>query len=320
MYMDNKQLLQSRKIPSRTGDPVTRAMLERFIAFMDASPRTIETYAKALRQFFNFLSSRQVNHPAREDVLAFKEHLKEGRKAGTTQLYITAVRRFFSWTEQEGLFPNIAEHIKGAKVDRRHKKCGLTSAQAKNVLGSIDLTDTRGIRDHAILALMLTTGLRTIEVARADIEDMSVIADSAVLFVQGKGRDDKAEYVKLAAPVEWAIRAYIRAVGPVDRGKPLFGSLAAKNRLGRLSTRSISRIVKTRLQAAGYDDDRLTAHSLRHTAGTLNLLNGGTLEETQQLLRHSNINTTMIYSHHLQREKNNSEERIAATIFNASDA
>ena len=66
---------------------------------------------------------------------------------------------------------------------------------------------------------------------------------------------------------------------------------------------------------AGLESDRLTAHSLRHTAATLNLLNGGTVEETQQLLDHKNINTTLIYSHALERAKNNSEQRIAKAIF-----
>jgi len=73
--------------------------------------------------------------------------------------------------------------------------------------------------------------------------------------------------------------------------------------------------VKKAFKASGYDSDRLTAHSLRHTAGTLNLLNGGSLEDTQQLLRHSNINTTMIYLHHIDRAKNQSEERIAGALF-----
>ena len=77
----------------------------------------------------------------------------------------------------------------------------------------------------------------------------------------------------------------------------------------------ISLIIKKRLKAAGYDSDRLTAHSLRHTAATLNLLNGASLEETQQLLRHTSINTTMIYVHALERAENNSEARIAAAIF-----
>ena len=82
-----------------------------------------------------------------------------------------------------------------------------------------------------------------------------------------------------------------------------------------MTTRSIRRIVKGNLVNAGYNSDRLTAHSMRHTAATLNLLNGGTLEETQQLLRHQNISTTMIYSHALERAGNRSEERIASGLF-----
>lgn len=295
---------------------ITEGLFNRFVEFIDARPKTVETYSRALRQFFRFLSLRGIMQPTREDVIAFREEMRQTHKPGTIQLYIIAVRQFFKWTAQEGFFPNIAENVKGAKLDREHKKDYLTSAQSREVLSSIDSEGQQGARDYAMLSLMLTTGLRTIEVARANVEDLRTVGDSTALYIQGKGRDEKTEYVKIAAPVERAIRAYLKTVGPVEKGQPLFCSLANKNKLERLTTRSISRIVKTRLQAAGYDDDRLTAHSLRHTAGTLNLLNGGTLEETQQLLRHSNINTTMIYSHHLQRAGNNSEARIAGAIFN----
>jgi integrase/recombinase XerC len=82
-----------------------------------------------------------------------------------------------------------------------------------------------------------------------------------------------------------------------------------------MATESISRIVKGRLRDAGINDERLTAHSLRHTAATLNLLNGGSLEETQKLLRHERISTTMIYSHALDNVANKSASRVAAAIF-----
>ena len=297
-------------------DGITEDLFNRFVAFIDARPKTIETYGRALRQFFCFLSRKGITQPTRNDVIAFREEMRQTHKPGTIQLYIIAVRQFFKWTAQEGFFPNIAENVKGARLDREHKKGYLTSAQSKEILSSIDQSSQQGIRDYSMFSLMLTTGLRTIEIARANVEDLRTVGDSAALYIQGKGRDEKTEYVKIAAPVEKAIRDYLKALGPVEKGQPLFCSLANKNKLKRLTTRSISRIVKTRLQAAGYDDSRLTAHSLRHTAGTLNLLHGGTLEETQQLLRHSNINTTMIYSHHLQRASNNSEARIAGAIFN----
>ena len=74
-------------------------------------------------------------------------------------------------------------------------------------------------------------------------------------------------------------------------------------------------MVKSYMRENKINDQRLSAHSLRHTAATINLMNGGTLEETQQLLRHSNINTTMIYAHHLKRMDNKSEFRIGDKVL-----
>ena len=82
-----------------------------------------------------------------------------------------------------------------------------------------------------------------------------------------------------------------------------------------MTTRTISGIIKGHMRAAGYDSERLTAHSLRHTAATLALMGGATIQEAQQMLRHSNINTTMLYSHNLTRAANTSEARIAEAIF-----
>ena len=135
------------------------------------------------------------------------------------------------------------------------------------------------------------------------------------LVIKKKGHEEKADYVKLAEPVEEAIRAYLKARGETDPKAALFCSIANRNSSERMTTRSISRVCKENLVAVGLESDRLTAHSLRHTAATLNLLNGATVEETQQLLGHSNINTTLIYSHALDRARNNSEKRIAKAIF-----
>ena len=77
----------------------------------------------------------------------------------------------------------------------------------------------------------------------------------------------------------------------------------------------MSGIVKDRLVAAGYDSSRLTAHSLRHTAVTLSLLGGEDLQKVQQFARHSNLATTMIYAHNLDRAKNKCEATIANAIF-----
>ena len=289
---------------------------ERYISYLDASPKTVETYTKALRQFFKYLSVHGIRQPKREDVIAFRDDLKaSGLKPTTVQNYITATRIFFKWTEQEGLYPNIAEHIKGAKLDKNHKKDYLTSRQAKEVLSNVDKETEEGLRNYAILSLMVTGGLRTIEVSRADVEDLRTLGENTVLFVQGKGREEKTEYIKISAPVEKAIRQYLKARQNVEEGQPLFTSTRNNRKGNRITTRTVSGIVKTALKNAGYDSARLTAHSLRHTAITLALLAGREITEVQQFARHANLNTTMIYNHALDQSKNGCSDAITNAIF-----
>lgn len=290
-------------------------LFSRWTSYIDASPKTIDTYSKAIKQFFIYLQENGIRQPQREDIVAYREYLKEDRKPTTVQSYLAAVKLFFKWTEQEGFYPNIADRVKGAKIDTEHKKDYLTTKQVNKLLGAIDRSTLKGKRDYAMLSVMVTTGLRTISIINANIEDIRTAGDATALFYKGKGHEEKATYVKLAEPVEDAIRDYLTARGTTDGTEPLFSSVANRNKGGRMTTRSISRVAKDSLINVDLISDRLTAHSFRHTAATLNLLNGGTVEETQQLLDHANINTTLIYSHALERAKNNSEKRIAKAIF-----
>lgn len=293
---------------------VSAELYKEWIEYIDATPKTIETYKRAIRQFMTYTNTLGITQPQRADIIAYKEYLLTGHKPTTVQIYLEAVKLFFRWTERAGLYPNIADHVKGVQLDTEHKKDNLTQAQTTDLLQSIDRDTLQGARDYALIALMVTTGLRTISIARANVEDLRTAGESTVLYYQGKGHAERAEYVKLADPVREAITDYIKMTA-AKSGDPLFTSQANRNAGERMTTRSISRVIKNRLIAVGLDSDRLTAHSLRHTAATLNLLNGATVEETRQLLDHKNINTTLIYSHALERASNNSEYRIAAAIF-----
>lgn len=293
----------------------SREMFAKWVSFIDAKPKTIATYTRAIRQFAAYLYGAGISQPTRADILAYRASLQEGHKPSTVQAYLIAVKLFFKWLAQEGLYPNIADRVKGAKLDIEHKKDYLTSKQVGKILGAIDRSSLKGKRDYAILALMVTSGLRTIEVSRALVEDMRPIAGFVALYIQGKGHEEKTAYVKVVEEVEDAIRDYLKARGSSKPTEPLFTSISNRNSGEYLTTRTISQIAKERFEAVGLSSDRLTAHSLRHTAATLNMLAGASVEETRQLLRHRNISTTMIYSHALERAKNNSEQRIAKAIF-----
>ena len=288
----------------------------RFVAFADVKEKSVQTYTRSLRQMFKYFREHGIRNPQREDIINYRESLKAaGLKPSTVQSYIVAARLFFQWTEQEHIYPNVAQHIKGAKIDKEHKKDYLTSAQSKAVLAGIDRSSLTGLRDYAIVALTMTDALRTIEVSRANIGDLQTSGDNTVLFVQGKGRDEKAESVKVRPQVEDAIRAYLKARGETDPSAPLFASESNNSKGGRMSTRSISGICKAAMVGAGYNSSRLTAHSLRHTGVTLALLNGVSLEETMEFARHANVATTMIYAHHLDKAKNRGAEAVANAIF-----
>lgn len=290
-------------------------IFKRWIRFLDVSAKSIQTYTRCIRVFVEWLQGAGIDRPTREDLFSYREELKATRKPATVQAYMTAVKLFFQWTAQEGIYPNVAERVKGAKVDRLHKKDYLTVNQVKALLFSIDTSTITGKRDFAMIAVMLTTGLREISIARANIEDFRPAGDAAALYYQGKGHEDKAEYVVISGAVEKAMRKYLKARGPAAGKSALFISTGPHNGGGRMRTESISRIVKSRLIKAGLNSDRLTGHSLRHTAATQNLLNGATLEETRQLLGHTNINTTLIYAHAITRANNQSEQRLESVFF-----
>lgn len=310
------EIIRAEQVQLSTQAGLSADLYTRFVAFIDAKPKTVETYTKALKQLFAFFARNGINNPTREDIISYREELKAtGHKPTTVQNYITATRLFFQWTEQERLYPNIAAHVKGAKLDREHKKDYLTSRQVKAVFSGVDRTSVQGKRDFAILAIMATGALRTIEVSRADIGDLRTVGDNTVLFVQGKGRDEKTEYIKLEAHVEAAIREYLKDRGETKPEAPLFASESNNNKGGRMTTRAISGIAKSAMVEAGYNSAKLTAHSFRHTAVTLSLLGGRPLEEVQQFARHANIATTMIYNHALDKAKNGCSDAIGKAIF-----
>jgi integrase/recombinase XerC len=295
---------------------INEDILNAFISYCQVKESTLKSYMKAIRQFLTFIKINKITHPQRSDVLRFKEHLKTYCKAGTVQTYIVSVRLFFKWTSQEGIYPNIAEHIKGAKIERGYKKDCLSANQIKSVLSVIDRENLKGKRDYALLSLMTTCGLRTIEIVRANVEDLRTSGDSEVLYIQGKGRNNKTEFVKIPTQVGNLLRDYMHALSYTPNATdPLFASVSNHSNGKRMTTRSISRIIKKCFLNTGYDSDRLTAHSLRHTAITLALLGGENLQAVQALARHTNINTTMIYSHNIDRMRSTCENTVANAIF-----
>lgn len=297
------------------------SLAESWIRFLDASSSaTVATYSRGIRPFIAHVREKGISIEglSRNDIIAYKDALRaKGLRPSTITLYINCVRLLCQWLVAEGvLVSDVSIHIKGEKVGRGHKRDFLPVEGIRKTLDSIDRSTLHGKRDYALILLAVTDGLRTVEIARADIADLREEAGDTVLYVQGKGRSaDKSEFVRVNGKTYQAIRDYLSARKAKDAAEPLFASLARNAECPRLTTRSVSEICKTRMVSAGYDSARLTAHSLRHSACTLALKAGMPIDSVRQFMRHSSINTTLIYSHALEAHENEGAATLENVLF-----
>lgn len=313
--------IESKEIKAHEGT-VNPALVNRWLAFASVSENSEKTYRKSLKQLFAFFAANQISNPSREDLQSWLDSLKaEGKSPSTINLYLSAAKLFFRWLHVEGFIEkNIADHMKGVKPSRGHKKDALDTDQCKTLVDSVEVrgkNDVQGLRDRAILSLLVTAGLRTVEVVRADVGDIRFERGKKFLYVQGKGRSDRDEKVLLSKQTVKTLDEYLRARGTIKSNEPLFVSTSRRNKGSRLSTQTVSKLAKRQLRAIGFDSPRFTAHSLRHSVATNLIFEGVELPTVQQVMRHRSLNTTMIYEHAYQRHNNNSEQILADRIFGA---
>lgn len=240
--------------------------------------------------------------------------------ANTVKQYLQSVRQFFAWTACNNLYPNIAANIHAPKVRQdQHKKDAFTApevldiersilkvatdkeetaaGQRKDTQGRIDRATEQGKRLYAMYLLAVNCGLRTIELSRADIKDIETKGGISYLRVWGKGHSEADTRKALAPEVKAAVDDYLKSRTDSTAQSPLFVSTGNRSGGKRIAPTTISKMLKGAMISAGYNSNRLTAHSLRHTAGTCVMDITKDIYQTQQYMRHSNPATTEIYLH-----------------------
>ena len=273
-------------------------LTDSFILSQDVKESSKRIYRRTLKQFFNWIREHRLQLEAliRADIIKYKEDLlASGMSSLTVGSYITVVRKFYQWAEANKFYPNIAKDIKTPKRKQQFKKQALTDIQAQALLEYYQNKQAEALRDYAVVNLLLRTGLRTVELTRSNIEDITFKDSKRILFIQGKGRDEKDNFVILTDKTYSPINEYLKTRGALKTKEPLFTSASNNNSGGRLTTRSISKIAKEGLKAIGLNDRNFTAHSLRHTTACSLIRSGASLEEIQGVLRHTNPATTQIY-------------------------
>ena len=298
--------------------PVTRIkeLVDQFIADLDVKRSSKKLYRRTLSQYFSWVNDKGylLSEITRAQLLEYKTSLLDsGKSPLTVGSYITSLRRFYEWTEANKYYPNVAKGIKTPRRKQKFKKQALTPPQAKELLSYFQTED---LRDYALINLLLRTGLRTVEVTRAKVEDITFKGSQRVLLVHGKGRDSKDSFVVLTEKAYQPIAEYLKA-REATGSEPLFTSTSNNSKGDPLSTRTISKLAKQGLQEIGLDEKAYTAHSLRHTTAVNILRAGGSIETAQYTLRHTNPATTQIYTETLKEERRiaNSGEALIDGMF-----
>ena len=301
-----------------------------FLAFIDRSDKTVKTYITNLKQFAAYLKYNNITRPLRNDVISYRDWLKSPHiaiklapetlegwtyqtdkngnkkvtqcKPSTVKLYLQSVKQFFSWTAASGLYPNIAANIHAPKVKQGiHKKDSLTASEVVTIENSIreKATTEQGKRLLAMYLLTVNAGLRTIELHRANVKDLEIKDGNAALWIWGKGCSEPDQKKPLAPAVYDAIKDYLNSrADNITGSSPLFVSTGNRSHGKRIAVTTISKMLKSAMQDAGFDSERLTAHSLRHTAGTSTFqITDKNIYATQKYMRHADPATTEIYVH-----------------------
>jgi len=315
--MDEAIIVQEKSGGIIVGSQRIEELVEGFITAQDVKQSSKNLYRRTLKQYLNWVSKKGylLSQIARPHILEYKEELLSSEMSSlTVASYITSVRRFYEWAEANKYYPNVAKGIKSPKRKQQFKKQPLLPDQAKELL---NYYQDKALRDYAIVSLLLRTGLRTIEVARANIQDIVFKGSQRVLLVQGKGRDEKDNFVILTDKAYKPIGNYLTTRENSNNSSPLFTSSSNNSKGERLTTRTISYIAKEGLKAIGLNEKAFTAHSLRHTTAVNILKAGGSLETAQFTLRHSNPATTQIYTETLDEERRlqNSGEALIDSLY-----
>jgi integrase/recombinase XerC len=233
-------------------------------------------------------------HGAFELVSRYKgELIQKGLKSATINRRLAAIKSLVAYAYNCGHSEFMLEAIKSEKMSPYRDTTGIEPEAFKRVLGGIDRTSLKGVRDYALLLLLWSNALRRSEVSKANIGDFD--QKERTLRIFGKGRGNNSEIISLGSGTVTAIEAWLEARGEHQPDKALFVSVNSGYQDGRLCTQSIYDIVSDRCQSAGITKV-MSPHRIRHSAITAALeATGGDVRRVQKLSRHSSLNTLLIY-------------------------
>jgi integrase/recombinase XerD len=264
----------------------------------------VATYTAQVRLFLQWWwETRPTRTPAKateQDIFAYRRWLIErGSAPASVALALVALRQFYAALQEARMRED--NPTSGVEAPRTVRAEGdiphLTQEQLQALLKAPEGEGEAALRDKVVLALMGLHGLRTVEVARACVEDLRTTGGQTTLLVRGKGHQ---RLVVLRPDVAALVARYLAARGEVradEDGTPLVVATGNRARGKRLTRRGVRKVVDLYLRRLGFKRQRLGAHALRHTAATLAYYHTRDLRAVQAMLGHTSPTITARYAH-----------------------
>jgi len=285
-------------------------ILKQYINYLEAernaSPYTVRNYSNDLignykrgseKGFFQFLKMRKIDSIDKVDKHVLRDYLayliEQGIAKGSITRKLSAIRSFYRYLVREGILNhNPIEHASSPRRERRLPSF-LTVDETVRLLKAPNLETPQGLRDRCLMEFIYAAGLRVSELAGLNLEQVNL--DTGEIRVLGKG--SKERMVLIGEPAVRALSDYLDKGRPIlQTGTGIENAIFLNNEGSRLSERMVQKILNKYARLAGIDK-RVHPHLLRHTFATHMLDGGADLRVVQELLGHSNLATTQIYTH-----------------------
>jgi len=259
------------------------------------SKNSVDAYKSDIMLFLNYLESQNID-PLNPGYRSIIEYLSFCRKTGissrTAARYLSAIRSFYNFMIKEGIIDiDPLAKVESPKITMYLPEY-LTIEEVELLLSSVDDNSPAGIRDKAILELMYSSGLRISEVVNLDINHVDM--EEKFLLILGKG--SKERVVPFGEKAYILLERYVNEARPILLKKKLTSALFLNYRGERLSRKGIWKMIKAYARKTGIKKN-IKPHTLRHSFATHMIQNGADLRMVQELLGHSDISTTQIYTH-----------------------
>ena len=282
-----------------TASPSIDALIDRFAHHVSAernlSPNTVRAYKTDLVAFAAWMERANLELPAinHRRLRAYLGELDRARYSRRTiNRHLSAIRGFFAFLAEEEVIASDPSHIVQSPKQPRVLPDAMSHTEVKALLEASDTTTPEGVRDMLVLELLYGMGARVSELSGVDIGDIDF--DRGQITVMGKG--SKERIIPLHPYALHLAREYLKSVRPVWARDGSGDALLLSTRGNRLTADAIRTIFKRLLQRAGLDTT-YSPHTLRHTFATHMLEGGADLRSVQELLGHTTLSTTQIYTH-----------------------